>query len=113
KLFHSAIPPIRSGGMESHRKPQNQRVLRSLQIYPIWVGSTPDLSKIQNQLWFTLRLGSHPHRSLQDAWTAHEGDTFSFEVIEELKGKDNAYIRSATLKELLAKWTAELKAVRL
>ncbi|OAJ67177.1 GIY-YIG nuclease family protein [Gluconobacter cerinus] len=88
-------------------------VVRCVTSDQVWVGSTPDLSKIQNQLWFTLRLGSHPHRSLQDAWTAHGGDTFSFEVIEELKDEDNAYVRSATLKELLAKWTAEIKAVRL
>ncbi len=39
----------------------------------VWVGSAPDLSKIQNRLWFTLRQGTNTHRSLQStvecAWS--------------------------------------------
>ncbi len=38
----------------------------------VWVGGSPDLSKIQNRLWFTLRQGMNTHRSLQIAWNAME-----------------------------------------
>ena len=33
----------------------------------IWVGQAPNLEKIQNRIWFSLRQGSHTCRSLQAA----------------------------------------------
>ena len=79
----------------------------------IWVGGAPDLSTIQNRLWFTLRLGSNSHRSLQDAWTTHGSEAFTFEVVEQLKDEDSSYIRNAMLKGLLTRWTDKLQAVRI
>lgn len=75
-----------------------------------WVGQAPDLSTVQNRLWFTLRQGNGPWRALQAAWRSHGPDAFSFEVLERIEGEDIAYLRDGILKDRLAQWTGELKA---
>ncbi len=80
----------------------------------LWVGSAPDLSTIQNRLWFTLRQGSNPHRSLQQAWAAHGSEAFVFEIVERLiNDPDPGYIRNAALKSLHAVWVAKLNGIRI
>jgi len=76
----------------------------------VWVGQTADLEKIQNRIWFTLRQGSHPCRSLQAAWTARGPDRFAFEACERLEEEDVPYIRDALLKERALHWRTELGA---
>ena len=76
----------------------------------VWVGQTPDLEKIQNRIWFTLRQGGHPCRSLQAAWTAHGADSFAFEACERLEEEESAYVRDALLKERVMFWRTELGA---
>ena len=46
-------------------------LVRSKASAETWVGQAPNLEKIQNRIWFTLRQGSHQCRSLQAAWAAH------------------------------------------
>ena len=79
----------------------------------IWVGSAPDLRTIQNRLWFTLRQGSSSHRALQDAWTTHGAEAFTFEVVERLDEKEAVYGRDRLLKGLLLQWADKLQAVRI
>lgn len=80
----------------------------------VWVGSAPDLSTIQNRLWFTLRQGSNSHRSLQESWAAYGSEAFTFEVVERLlDGDDPGYIRTAALKSLQALWVEKLSATRI
>lgn len=76
----------------------------------IWVGQTPNLEKIQNRIWFSLRQGSHSCRSLQAAWSTHGPDSLTFEECERLEPEDTAYIRDALLKERMAHWRAQLNA---
>jgi hypothetical protein len=40
-------------------------VIRCKASSQAWVGQTPNLEKIQNRIWFTLRQGSHTCRTLQ------------------------------------------------
>ena len=75
-----------------------------------WVGAANDLSKIQNRLWFGLRLGTSPHRSLQSAWHAQGGQGFSFDEVERLDEELHPYLRDRLLKERLAHWCATLGA---
>jgi hypothetical protein len=75
-----------------------------------WVGQTPNLEKIQNRIWFTLRQGSHTCRSLQAAWTAHGPDGLTFGECERLEEEETAYIRDALLKERAVYWRKELNA---
>jgi hypothetical protein len=80
----------------------------------VWVGSAPDLSTIQNRLWFTLRHGSSAHRSLQAAWAAHGSEAFTFETVERLTDDDDpGYIRTAALKSLHAHWLEKLNGARI
>lgn len=76
-----------------------------------WVGSAPDLAKIQNRIWFALRHNSHRQRSLQTAWTAHGPDGFRFEALEALEEEEElAFVRDRLLKEKRAAWCARLDA---
>jgi hypothetical protein len=75
-----------------------------------WVGQAPDLEKIQNRIWFTLRQGSHTCRSLQAAWTAHGPDGLTFGECERLDEEETAYIRDALLKERGMHWRGKLGA---
>lgn len=75
-----------------------------------WVGRAPNLEKVQNRVWFTLRHGGHTHRDLQAAWQTHGSDAFTFEIVERIDDEEAAYLRERILKERLAHWAAELKA---
>jgi hypothetical protein len=79
----------------------------------VWVGQTPDLSKIQNRLWFTLRLGNSTHRSLQDAWRAEGAEAFTFEILERLEEEEIDYVRARLLQERLVHWADKLQATRI
>ncbi len=79
----------------------------------VWVGGSPDLSKIQNRLWFTLRQGTNTHRSLQDAWNRHGAEAFRFEVVERLDEETIDYVRVRMMKERLVQWAEQLRAVRI
>ena len=75
-----------------------------------WVGGAPNLEKVQNRIWFTLRQGSHNCRSLQAAWSAHGPDNLSFEECERLEEEATPYIRDALLKERMRHWRTQLGA---
>ena len=49
----------------------------------VWVAASRNLGSARNPIWMSLRLGSHRNRAMQDAWTAHGADSFTFEVLEE------------------------------
>ena len=76
----------------------------------IWVGQALDLEKIQNRIWFTLRMGDHRNAELQRAWSAHGEDNISLETLERLEDEELAYVRDKLLKERVQHWRAELKA---
>ncbi|WP_065751473.1 GIY-YIG nuclease family protein [Bradyrhizobium paxllaeri] len=75
-----------------------------------WVGQTPNLEKIQNRIWFSLRQGSHPCRGLQTAWTAHGADSFTFEECERLEEDETPYVRDGLLKERALHWRTQFGA---
>ncbi|MEH2591756.1 GIY-YIG nuclease family protein [Bradyrhizobium sp. AZCC 1721] len=85
-------------------------VIRCKATSETWVGQTPNLEKIQNRIWFSLRQGSHPCCSLQAAWAAHGSDSLTFEECERLEDEETSYIRDALLKERALHWRVELKA---
>jgi hypothetical protein len=64
-----------------------------------WVGRAPDLSTVQSRLWFTLRQGNNPHRTLQAAWREHGADGFIFEEVERLDEEALAYVRERALRD--------------
>ena len=77
-----------------------------------WVGQAPDVDKRQNGLWFQLRMGGFPGKSLQQAWNTHGEAAFAFDVLEEIRD-DNASMIPLRLKEREAHWRKELGAAAL
>ena len=75
-----------------------------------WVGQALDLEKVQNRIWFTLRHGGHPCRSLQAAWNTHGEAALTFVECERLDDEETSYVRNALLKERMLHWQAEYKA---
>lgn len=76
-----------------------------------WVGLAPDLSTIWNRIAFTLKQGSHPHRTLQPAWRERAGEGFTFEVLEAFDRDAPPTERARRAR--LAHWAAALGADRL
>lgn len=76
----------------------------------VWVGGTPDLTKVLNRLWFELKMGSSKSPALLDAFRAHGQDAFTFEALERLTDADHTYGRQRALKEKAAAWRDRLGA---
>jgi hypothetical protein len=75
-----------------------------------WVGQSRHIDTQQNGLWFTLKHGTSPHRSLQAAWTLHGPGEFRFEELERLRDDFPASTRASELKRRQSLWTARLQA---
>ena len=75
-----------------------------------WVGQSRHVDTQQNGLWFTLKHGGSPHRSLQAAWNTHGGDEFRFEELDRLSDGFSALLRPDELKRRQALWAARLQA---
>jgi hypothetical protein len=75
-----------------------------------WVGHSPNLDKIQNRIWFMLRLGNLANHGLQSIWAASSEADFAFDILEQLDDEDLPYVRDALLKERLRHWQAKLNA---
>jgi hypothetical protein len=78
-----------------------------------WVGQSRHLDTQQNGLWFTLKHGTSPHRTLQAAWTEHGANEFRFEELERLREDFPALTRLAELKRRQSLWMARLQALAL
>lgn len=78
-----------------------------------WVGQSRHVDTQQNGLWFALKHGSSPHRSLQTAWSTHGAEAFRFEELERLRADFPTLSRSDELKRRQALWAARLHAMPL
>ena len=74
-----------------------------------WTGTSRNLEKQQNSLWFQLRMGNYPNTELQKSWDNAGDASFTYEILEEVKD-DNALIIDELLKEREAAWRKELNA---
>ena len=86
-------------------------VVRCAATSEAWVGQSPNLEKIQNRIWFSLRQGAHICHSLQAAWTAHGPEAMTFGECERLEEEELAYVRDALLKERALHWRTQLEAM--
>lgn len=75
-----------------------------------WVGHSRHIDTEQNGLWFALRHGGSPFRSLQQAWASHTPDDFRFEQLDRLPVELSALRRDDELKKRAALWKARLRA---
>ena len=110
--------------MDSARKRELARAYKEHKVRPgifavrctasgeVWVAQAPDIDKRQNGLWFQLRMGGFPGKSLQQAWNTHGEAAFAFDVVEEIRLENEAMI-PLRLKEREAHWRQELGAAAL
>lgn len=75
-----------------------------------WVGRSRHIDTAQNGLWFALKHGSSPHRSLQDAWNGGTEADFRFEQLDRLPEDTSPAMRDFELRERAARWIARLRA---
>lgn len=75
-----------------------------------WVGQWADVTTIKTRLWFGLRLGTLPNKTLMEAWRQHGESAFTFTVLETLDEEGPAYTLASALKARAAHWRAELNA---
>src|ERR1051325_4028100 len=81
--------------------------LRCCATGQVWVDQTLTLDTIRNRLWFSLRQGRRPLPGLQQAWSAHGGDSFAFEELERLPEDVPPYARDSLLAQRRDYWRAK------
>jgi hypothetical protein len=74
----------------------------------VLVGSAQNLPGALNSLRFQLKMGSHRNRELQADWKRHGEESFTWEVLDELKPEPSRHPRDE-LDALERLWLDELK----
>jgi len=75
-----------------------------------WVGTSRNLAAQQNSIWFGLRMGSSPFKSLQGAWNQHGEREFRFEELDRLADDFSEILQKDELKKRQNLWAARLQA---
>jgi hypothetical protein len=75
-----------------------------------WLGKAVELSRVQNGLWASLRMGTSYFKTLQAAWNEHGETAFVLEEVERLPDDVEPIAQPRFLKERLEHWKAELSA---
>lgn len=76
----------------------------------IYVDSSTNLDAIWNRFKTELKFGSHRNEELQQDWNAYGEAAFTFEIVSELKQKEDEEVNyTAELKELKAMYVEELQ----
>jgi hypothetical protein len=75
-----------------------------------WVGASQNLGAAKNRVWFTLRNGSHPDKTLQSEWNGRGDQAFQFEILEKLAEDVDALSLTDVLKEKRRLWAEQLNA---
>ncbi len=73
---------------KERKKPAGIFQVRNLVNGKILLGSSLNLEGPLNAHKFMLTIGSHDNAALQSDWNVHGADNFAFEILEEVKFKD-------------------------
>ncbi len=76
----------------------------------VWVDASTDVDSLGNRIWFTLRMGSHPNRALQQAWNESGPEAMQYEVVEVFAQDVKAHELERLLKDRKQHWLQELHA---
>lgn len=91
------------------RRPAGVFVIRNRANGRVFMDASLDIDGLMNRHRFTLELGSHRNRLLQQDWRAHGVAGFDFEVIDRLRYRedDPRFDAASELAALLALWREE------
>ncbi|MGA7304595.1 MAG: GIY-YIG nuclease family protein [Rhodothermales bacterium] len=98
QAYKEAVP--RSGVLKIHSAATGQT----------WIDTAANVDAIKNRIWFTLRMGNHPNKSLQQAWNESGPDAMLYEVIEVFKEDVSGYELERLMKERKQHWMDALQA---
>lgn len=84
--------------------------IRAMVTGQTWVDASTTIDTIQNRIWFTLRLGNHPNRKLQQAWNETGPDAMQFDVVEIFPEEVSGYALERLMKERKQHWLEALEA---
>lgn len=96
---------------KERKQPRGVFALRCAATGDCWVAISQNLDKQQNNLWFTLKLGTHINRGLQAVWNAQGEASFSYEILDQLDDDiTDAHAIKADLKAMEELWREKLGA---
>jgi len=84
--------------------------VRSAQSGTVWVGTSRNLDAAKNGIWFSLRIGAHRDKPLQNEWNAARESALSYEVIESIEDNAPALLVPDLLKAAKQRWITSLSA---
>jgi hypothetical protein len=76
----------------------------------VWVDHSRHVDTQRNGLWFALRHGTSPYKSLQSVWATQGEEAFRFEELERLRHDYPQIGVKDELKRRAARWKARLPA---
>jgi hypothetical protein len=84
--------------------------IKNLTNGKIYIDSSKNLNGSKNSTKFQLNLGTHPNHILQDEYKQFGENQFVFEILDQLKPKDDlTYDYSEDLETLLKMWLEKLQ----
>jgi excinuclease UvrABC nuclease subunit len=98
KQFYKEIPI--EAGVYRIKNSKNEKIL---------IGSTRNI-KTLNGVKFSLENGVHTNKKLQEEWKHFGKESFTFDILEILKKKDDVYFNEKeALEKLEEKWVEQLQ----
>jgi hypothetical protein len=111
----NAIPPSLGTRRELLRQYKQSRPLAgvfkltNLSTGRVYVGGSLHLDGAMNRMRFELKMRSHRNQVLQQDWIAHGAEAFRFEVLDQLKERDDPLFDYAgELACMLTLWRQEI-----
>jgi hypothetical protein len=101
---------------EAIRKFKEQKVPRGVYAVRctvtghVWVGTSRNLDATRNGTWFSLRIGGHRDKSLQQEWNMHGEPAFDYEILEKLEDDVHPLAAADLLKEKGKQWVTKMSA---
>jgi hypothetical protein len=78
-----------------------------------WVGMSRNLEASKNSCWFSLRIGSHQEKTLQQEWNAQGESAFTYEILDRLDEDVHPLEIFDQLKQKKSGWVTRLNAQQL
>jgi hypothetical protein len=73
---------------QSNRRPMGVFLIRNMANEKVFVGVGLDLAGIINSHKFQLKMGVHRNRGLQRDWNEFGGESFAFEILDQLEPRE-------------------------
>jgi hypothetical protein len=71
-----------------NHRPMGVYQIRNIVNDRVLIGSALDLPGILNRHKFQLKMGNHPNGALQAEWNEFSGESFAFEILDEITPKE-------------------------